>query len=119
VQSAEKQEADAGDIISSIFLEEDSFAVHLLESEGITRLVALNYISHGISRFDDESGDEGSNEDAQPATAAPKRDTVSPAGDPLSQFAVELVEKAAQGRIDPLVGREPELKRTIQVLCRR
>src|SRR5208283_6115201 len=59
VQSAEKQEADAGDIISSIFLEEDSFAVHLLESEGITRLDALNYISHGISKLHDEPGNEG------------------------------------------------------------
>src|SRR5208283_6153385 len=55
VQSAEKQEVDAGDLISSIFLEEDSFAVHLLESEGITRLDALNYISHGISKLHDES----------------------------------------------------------------
>ena len=119
VHSAEKQEADAGDIISSIFLEEDSFAVHLLESEGITRLDALNYISHGISKFPDESGNEGADEDEQQATAAPKRDTESPARDPLRQFAVELVEKAAQGGIDPLVGRETELKRTIQVLCRR
>src|SRR5208337_1342348 len=119
VHSAEKQEADAGDIISSIFLEEDSFAVHLLESERITRLDALNYISHGISKLYDESGNEGANEDEQPAAAAPKRDTGAPARDPLSQFAVELVEKAAQGGIDPLVGRETELKRTIQVLCRR
>ncbi len=119
VQSAEKQEADAGDIISSIFLEEDSFAVHLLESEGVTRLDVLNYISHGISKLHDESGTEGVDEDEQPVDAAPKRDTESPARDPLSQFAVELVEKAALGRIDPLVGRETELKRTIQVLCRR
>src|SRR5208283_4559594 len=119
VQSAEKQEIDAGDIISSIFLEEDSFAVHLLESEGITRLDALNFISHGISKLHDESGNEGADKDATPGTAAPERDTESPARDPLSQFAVELVEKAAQGRIDPLVGRETELKRTIQVLSRR
>ncbi|HXW68797.1 MAG TPA: Clp protease N-terminal domain-containing protein, partial [Dissulfurispiraceae bacterium] len=62
VQSAEKQEADAGDIISSIFLEEDSFAVHLLESEGITRLDALNYISHGVSKLHDEYVNEGANE---------------------------------------------------------
>ncbi|MGD0281652.1 MAG: ATP-dependent Clp protease ATP-binding subunit ClpA [Dissulfurispiraceae bacterium] len=119
VQSAEKQEADAGDIISSIFLEEESFAVHLLESEGITRLDALNYISHGISKLNDGPGNEGANEDEQPAAPSPKRDKESPARDPLSQFAVELVDKAAQGRIDPLVGRETELKRTIQVLCRR
>src|SRR5208283_4378879 len=101
VQSAEKQEADAGDIISSIFLEEDSFAVHLLESEGITRLDALNYISHGISKLDYEAGHESAHKDDHPATAAPTRDTEPPARDPLSQFAVELVEKAAQGRIDP------------------
>ncbi len=119
VQSAEKQEVDAGDLISSIFLEEDSFAVHLLESEGITQLDALNYISHGISELRDESGNKGDNEDDQTATAAPKKDTESPARDPINQFAVELVDKASQGRIDPLVGRETELKRTIQVLCRR
>ena len=119
VQSAEKQEVDAGDLISSIFLEEDSFAVHLLESEGITQLDALNFISHGISELRDESGNKGDNEDDQTATTAPKKDTESPARDSINQFAVELVEKAAQGRIDPLVGRETELKRTIQVLCRR
>src|SRR5208283_2919804 len=90
-----------------------------LESEGITRLDALNYISHGISKLDYEAGHESAHKDDHPATAAPTRDTEPPARDPLSQFAVELVEKAAQGRIDPLVGREAELKRTIQVLCRR
>ncbi len=75
VQSAEKQEADAGDIISSIFLEEESFAVHLLESEGITRLDALNYISHGISKLNDGSGNEGANEDEQRRLLPRRRET--------------------------------------------
>ena len=120
VQSAEKEEADAGDIISSIFLEEESYAVRLLEAEGITRLDVLNFISHGISKLADETGGGAIENDPGPSPAgAPEIDRELPAGDPLRQFAVELVGKAAQGRIDPLVGRANELKRTIQVLCRR
>src|SRR5271157_2565124 len=120
VQSAGKQEADAGDIISSIFLEEDSHAVHFLESEGITRLDVLNYISHGISKLYNESDNQDAeHKHEQPCTAEPQKGGALPAKDPLRQFTVDLVEKAALGGIDPLVGRETELKRTIQVLCRR
>lgn len=121
VQSAEKHEIDAGDIISSIFLEEESHACHLLEAEGITRLDVLNFISHGISRLNDESGsgDTLDDEPEQPNAEPAEKSGVLPAKDPLRQFAVELVEMAARGRIDPIVGRTAELRRTIQVLCRR
>ncbi|MBI5056703.1 MAG: ATP-dependent Clp protease ATP-binding subunit ClpA [Nitrospirae bacterium] len=114
VRSAEKQETDAGDILSAIFLERDSHAVYFLESEGITRLDVLNYVSHGITKAGDKFSDENLNEpEAMPdKKQAPKNDT-------LKQFTVDLVQKAADGGIDPLVGRENELKRTIQVLCRR
>jgi ATP-dependent Clp protease ATP-binding subunit ClpA len=114
VRSAEKPEADAGDILSAIFLEKDSYAVHFLESEGITRLDILNYISHGISKAVTDPFREnyvGTKPDHKKRRLF-KNDT-------LQQFTVDLVQKAAEGGIDPLVGREKELKRTIQVLCRR
>ena len=114
VRSAEKQETDAGDIISAIFLEKDSYAVHFLESEGITRLEVLNFISHGIPKFEDKFSDEHIHE----TETVPRKKQV-PKNDTLKQFTMDLVQKAADGCIDPLVGREKELKRTIQVLGRR
>jgi ATP-dependent Clp protease ATP-binding subunit ClpA len=114
VRSAEKQEADAGDILSAIFLENDSHAVHFLESEGITRLDALDYISHGVMKISDMPSEETGEE-----TETIPEKKATPRGDPLKVFTVDLVQKAAEGGIDPLVGREKELKRTVQVLCRR
>ncbi|MBI5408692.1 MAG: ATP-dependent Clp protease ATP-binding subunit ClpA [Nitrospirae bacterium] len=114
VRSSEKQETDAGDILSAIFMEKDSHAVYFLESEGITRLDVLNYISHGITKAGDRYADEKLDE----TETAPEKKHVSKS-DTLKQFTVDLVRKAADGGIDPLVGREKELKRTIQVLCRR
>lgn len=114
VKSAEKPEADAGDMLSAIFQEKDSHAVHFLISDGITRLDILNYISHGISTAADNftEGNGSETEQEQRSKKGPKHDA-------LRQFTVDLVQKAADGGIDPLVGREKELKRTAQVLCRR
>lgn len=114
VMSAEKPEADAGDFLSAIFLEKDSHAVHFLLAEGITRLDILNYISHGTS-----SASERPLDDAQTETKSIPVRKQSPKKDALTQFTVDLVQKAADGGIDPLVGREKELERSIQVLCRR
>jgi ATP-dependent Clp protease ATP-binding subunit ClpA len=111
--SAEKAEADAGDILASIFLEKDSQAVYFLRSEGIERIDILNYISHGSARFNDQG--EESDEEEVPQHDAEK----SPARDPLKSFTMNLAERAANGDIDPLVGRRQELQRTIQVLSRR
>jgi ATP-dependent Clp protease ATP-binding subunit ClpA len=111
VRSAEKQEADAGDILSAIFFEKESHAVHLLESEGITRLDVLNYISHGITKAGNEPREEPF------ITAEPQKEISK--GDPLRLFTIDLIQKAADGGIDPLVGRSRELKRTVQVLSRR
>ena len=115
VQSAGKQEADAGDILSSIFLEEDSHAAYFLESEGIKRLDVLNYISHGVSRTMDEPMGAEDDDEEQPSPRG--REAVG--RDPLGQFAVDLVARAAEGGIDNLIGRDAEVKRTIQVLSRR
>lgn len=103
IKSAEKKQADAGDFLASIFLEEETYAVSLLKSYGITRIDILNYISHGIPKTDFEE------------TAA-KEDKK---GDSLKTFTVELVEKSRKGDIDPIVGRQNELERVIQVLTRR
>ncbi|MCX7989005.1 MAG: ATP-dependent Clp protease ATP-binding subunit ClpA [Thermodesulfovibrio sp.] len=103
IKSAEKKQADAGDFLASIFLEEETYAVSLLKSYGITRLDILNYISHGIPKTDFE--ETGTKEDKKI--------------DPLKTFTIELTEKAKKGEIDPIVGRQNELERVIQVLTRR
>ncbi|HEX8947953.1 MAG TPA: ATP-dependent Clp protease ATP-binding subunit ClpA, partial [Dissulfurispiraceae bacterium] len=117
VKSAGKEEADAGDILSSLFLEEDSHAAHFLETEGITRLDILNYVSHGVSKTEDPAFTDADDEESEDRPA--HRGKEAPARDPLTQFTVDLVERAAEGGIDPLIGREAELKRTVQVLSRR
>lgn len=109
VQSAGKQEADSGDILSAIFLEEDSHSLHFLEYEGITRLDVLNYVSHGISKLPDKDETKETVHQGEEKKAR----------DPLKLFTVNLLEKAEKGLIDPLIGRHSEIQRTTQVLCRR
>ncbi|MBI4684214.1 MAG: ATP-dependent Clp protease ATP-binding subunit ClpA [Nitrospirae bacterium] len=113
VQSAEKPVADAGDILAAIFFEEDSHSVRFLESEGITRIDVLNYVSHGISNMSEPFDEVHGWTETTPEKQQPQK------GDALKLFTVDLIQKAADGGIDPLVSREQELKRTIQVLCRR
>lgn len=115
VRSAGRDEADAGDLLASILLEEDSHAVYYLQEEGISRLDVLEYISHGIAKASGE-GLFGEKELPGPVTREEKKSALR---DPLKLFAVDLHEKALQGLIDPLVGRGSELSRTIQVLSRR
>jgi ATP-dependent Clp protease ATP-binding subunit ClpA len=111
VRSAEKQEVEVSDILASIFLEKDSQAAYILQQEGITRLDVLNYISHEISKtsFDEESG----------GFVQTDKKEKKKKGDPLELFTIDLVQMAAEGKLDPLIGREPEMERTMQVLCRR
>ena len=114
VQSAGKQAVDSSDILAAIFLEEDSSAVHVLDAEGISRLDVLEYISHGISKFADETSIPGSK-----PRYTHKGERETPLENPLKLFTVNLNEKAAENKIDPLIGRENELQRTVQVLSRR
>ncbi len=114
VRSSEKPEADAGDILSAIFQEKDSHAVHFLHSEGITRLDVLNYISHGVSKTVNDMLTDSSEETREmPDT---KESTKK---ESITEFTVDLVQMAADGDIDPLVGRDMETARTIQILSRR
>jgi ATP-dependent Clp protease ATP-binding subunit ClpA len=116
VQSAQRQEVAAGDILAAILQQPKSHAARLLESQGITRLDVLDYISHGITKTplpDDElpAGDEAS------AGAGPEGPAT--ARDPLGAYCLNLTDRARQGLLDPLIGRADELQRTIEVLCRR
>ncbi|MBU0995625.1 MAG: ATP-dependent Clp protease ATP-binding subunit ClpA [Proteobacteria bacterium] len=117
VRAAEKQEVAVGDILASIFQEKDSYAAHFLESEGVSRLEILNYISHHISTRADKPGSEDAEADTE--TEKPSRDKKKKKDDPLDLYTVDLIRKARLGKIDPLIGREAELSRCIQILCRR
>jgi ATP-dependent Clp protease ATP-binding subunit ClpA len=116
VQSAGRDEANAGDVFAAILQQPKSHAAQLLAAQGITRLDILNYISHGISKI--PSGGIGA---PVPAHGSPEDGPGgSPAGaDALKAFCVNLTERARQGLLDPLIGRTEELQRTIEVLCRR
>ncbi len=114
-RSAEKREVNLGDILASIFLEKDSHAAYYLEAEGITRLDVLKYISHGketVQPSKPRSGSETGNKSAAQPGPAKK-------SDPLALYTNDLIKKAEIGKIDPIIGRENELDRTMQVLCRR
>ncbi len=115
IQSANKQDADAGDILNSILLEKDSHSAHFLELEGIKRIDVLNYVSHGISKLADYTDKEETNE----TNESEAQDDRLKARDPLKLFTVDLISKAEKGLIDPIIGRHAEMQRTIQVLCRR
>ncbi len=112
-RSAEKQEVAVADVLASIFLEKDSHAEYFLSSEGVTRLDVLNYISHSVAKdqFTDDSGGL-----VRPGTEERDRRQKS---NPLELFTLNLITLAAEGRLDPLIGRGAELERTMQVLCRR
>ncbi|MBF0241094.1 MAG: ATP-dependent Clp protease ATP-binding subunit ClpA [Desulfamplus sp.] len=125
-RSASKKEVTLGDILASIFQEKDSHAAYYLESEGLTRLQLLKYISHnerstthssnvssqqkGGAKPQHQKGDNGTSDSSNQQEQQQ---------DPLAMFTTNLLEKARQGKIDPLIGRVNELERAMQVLCRR
>ncbi|QUW01762.1 ATP-dependent Clp protease ATP-binding subunit ClpA [Chloracidobacterium sp. MS 40/45] len=106
-QASEQRKIDGGNILAAMYGEEHSHAVYLLKRQGIGRLDVLNYISHGIPKVAEDETDDAESDEAPPAR------------NPLDIYTVNLVKRAAQGLIDPLIGRQAELERTIQVLCRR
>jgi ATP-dependent Clp protease ATP-binding subunit ClpA len=111
VQGAEKKEVDAGDILAAMFYEENSYAVYFLKSQGVTRLDVLSFVSHGISKVSDSE-----EPDFQTTTPQDQKNEKATA---LESFAVNLIEKAEKGHIDPLIGRDEEILRTLQILGRR
>ncbi|MBL9024115.1 MAG: ATP-dependent Clp protease ATP-binding subunit ClpA [Myxococcales bacterium] len=116
VQSSGKEELKGKNVLVAIFAEQDSPSVSMLSQMSVSRLDVVNYISHGVSKVDDSGTVELSEDGESPAgDGAPD----AKAKDPLKSFATNLNEEAAQGRIDPLVGRGDEVMRTIHVLSRR
>jgi len=113
VQATDKKEVSGANLFVALFSEQDSHAVYLLNKQDISRLDVVNYLAHGISKLDqeNESSDGRNSELAGPDSEA--------SGSPLEKYTTNLNEEALKGRIDPLIGRELELERTIQVLCRR
>jgi ATP-dependent Clp protease ATP-binding subunit ClpA len=116
VQSAGKDEILGRNVLVAIFREADSHAAFLLEGQGVTRLDVLNYISHGISKIAEEAlpMPEDGDEDEEVVAEQP-----GPRRDPLAMFTTDLVARAAEGKIDPIIGRTAELARAARVLCRR
>jgi ATP-dependent Clp protease ATP-binding subunit ClpA len=116
-RSAEKSEVNLGDILASIFQEKDSHAAFYLESEGITRLDVLRLISHdGDKEKKELSEEEKPQQLFQQADPKPKRPKKK---DPLALFTSDLIKRAQDNKIDPLIGRTLETERVMQVLCRR
>src|SRR4030081_1181977 len=119
VQSSGREEVTGANVLVAIFAERESHAAYFLQEQEMTRYDAVNYISHGIAKrpglpesrpargVDEEADAKGSSEE-------PKKK-----GDALDAYCVNLNKKAREGKIDPLIGRESEISRTIQVLCRR
>lgn len=113
VQASDKKEVSGANLFVALFSEQDSHAVYLLNKQDISRLDVVNYLAHGISKVEQER--ESSDERASEIGASDP----DASGSPLDKYAVNLNEEALQGRIDPLIGRELEVERTIQILCRR
>jgi ATP-dependent Clp protease ATP-binding subunit ClpA len=115
VQSAGRDEIDGRNLLIAIFREPDSHAAYLLGQQGVTRLDVVTYVSHGIRKVPELPAGNGH----MPESDDDDGDEDGSARDPLAAFTVDLVARAAAGKIDPLIGRERELERTIHVLCRR
>jgi ATP-dependent Clp protease ATP-binding subunit ClpA len=112
VQSSGKKEVTGANVLVAVFGEKDSHAVYFLGQQGVTRLDIVNFISHGITKTPQSEPAPRSDEPAETSSEAP-------AASPLDSFAQNLNTQALAGKIDPLIGRDNELVRVIQTLCRR
>ncbi len=111
VQSSGKKEVTGANVLVAIFGEKDSHAVYFLHQQNITRLDVVNFISHGISKVAQSGQNKEEQEQEQEQEASP--------GGALESFTQNLNALALAGKIDPLIGREKELERVVQILCRR
>jgi ATP-dependent Clp protease ATP-binding subunit ClpA len=117
VQSSGRSEVTGANVLVAMFSERESHAVYFLQEQDMSRFDAVNYISHGIAKVPGQSETRrvsGAEEEAAGGEKVAKK-----GGEALEAYCVNLNKKAASGRIDPLIGREAEVERTIQILCRR
>ena len=110
VQSSGKKEVTGANVLVAIFGEKESHAVFFLQHQGVTRLDVVNFISHGVSKVAETAKTEGAEQETE-AEATPNG--------ALDNYALNLNAQVAAGKIDPLIGRGPELERVVQTLCRR
>src|ERR1700732_1335344 len=118
VQSSGREEVTGANVLVAIFAERESHAAYFLQEQDMTRYDAVNYISHGIAKrpgMSESRPVRGVDEETDTKTG----DEPKKKGDALDAYCVNLNKKAREGKIDPLIGREAEINRTIQVLCRR
>jgi len=116
VQNSGREEVTGANVLVALFTERESHAVFFLQEQNMTRLDAVSYISHGIAKrpgMSQQKSVRGQDEDEETERSSSK------GGGALESYCINLNEKAKQGRIDPLIGREAEVERTIQILCRR
>ncbi len=117
--SAGREEAGVGDILAALLGQPKTFAAQCLGDEGVTRLDVLNFISHGIAKVPLERPDRAALEGETQPQPPDALESPRPAADPLAAFTVDLSAKARAGELDPLVGRQREIARALEVLCRR
>jgi ATP-dependent Clp protease ATP-binding subunit ClpA len=118
VQSSGREEVTGANVLVAIFAERESHAAYFLQEQDMTRYDAVNYISHGIAKrpgLSEARPVRGADEEADTKSS----DEPKKKGDALDAYCVNLNKKAKDGKIDPLIGRDAEINRTIQVLCRR
>ncbi len=113
VQSSGREEVTGANVLVALFSERESHAVYTLQERDMTRFDAVNYISHGIAKVPSQGNTE------KPPQGVEEEKEVKLGKEALDAYCVNLNEKAAEGGIDPLIGREKEVERTIQILCRR
>jgi len=115
VQSAERSEVLGANVLAAMFSEKDSHAIYLLGKQDVSRLDVINFISHGITKNEQHSAPDSAPGVTQGESEGQGQEQKSS----LASFATNLNERARADRIDPLIGREAELERTVQILCRR
>jgi ATP-dependent Clp protease ATP-binding subunit ClpA len=112
---SEKEEVEIGDLLAAIFQEPDAHSMTLLRAQGVSRLDLLRYISHGESKLGGETAGAGAG--GSPILGGEDQEGVP--ADPLAAFATNLTARAAEGKLDPLIGRSQELDRAVHILARR
>jgi len=125
VEHSGKNEIKGSDVLVAMFEEPDSYAIQVLESEGVSRLDVVSYLAHGVSRLPPPYFGGGSRSSSMPAGDDEDEEEMgrqgrgAPAGDPLKAFTQDLTLLAQRGGIDPLIGRDKEIQRTLHILQRR
>jgi ATP-dependent Clp protease ATP-binding subunit ClpA len=119
VRSAQKDIITPAEVLVAIFSEEDSHAVYFLAKQGVSKLDVLNYIAHGVSKSDGESEDRLARDFDEELGETSDEESGTRQGSALSMFTEDITAQARAGKLDPVIGREEEISRTIKILCRR